>query len=257
MLTGLIKYNQYLSEPAKLSELNHEQRRHRLTSMVCLSKFLGCYEEYKQQLKQHEIRWSGGNTALNGFLSIINKQHNTLPQHVKEAWIHLDNSEQIFLKFLCTSGLRVSEAIYAFNQIIKLHTEGKLCEYYDEQLMVLQHFKYQEQFLRRTKNAFITFINKEQLQEICRCQTVSYNRLHCRFRKLQLKLKFKSLRSYNNSFMRKQGVMSELIELVSGRIPSSVFVRHYLGIGLDEARDQLLPLQDKLLKELGLKNNDL
>ena len=48
--------------------------------------------------------------------------------------------------------------------------------------------------------------------------------------KNKLTLRIKELRSFNATFLRKKGIISEYIDLIQGRIPKSVFARHYLKI---------------------------
>jgi len=45
-----------------------------------------------------------------------------------------------------------------------------------------------------------------------------------------LNLRIKELRSYYATFLRKNGIISEYIDLLQGRIPKSVFAKHYLKV---------------------------
>jgi hypothetical protein len=38
-----------------------------LKSMVCLSKYLGCYEEFRSRLKSYGIKWSNEDTTSMDF----------------------------------------------------------------------------------------------------------------------------------------------------------------------------------------------
>jgi intergrase/recombinase len=93
----------------------------------------------------------------------------------------------------------------------------------------LEHFKYGRLFLRGTKNAFISVVPKDMITEIANSQPVSYNAIHCRLLRQKIPLRFKELRSYQNSYLRKNGLISELVDILAGRVPKSVFTRHYLG----------------------------
>ncbi len=133
------------------------------------------------------------------------------------------------MRFLAATGLRKNEAVTSFNLIIDLAVKGKLCEYYNVELSVLEHFKYGKLFLRGTKNCYISFVCKSMIDEIGKSQPVSYSAIICRLRKKQIKLRFKEVRSYNNSYLRKNGIISELVDVLAGRVPKTVFCRHYLG----------------------------
>jgi hypothetical protein len=97
-----------------------------LKCMVCLSKFLGCYEEYKVKLKSYGIKWANEDTAFNGFLSIFSKQHDTLGPWVKQITSFMPDNEKLFLRFLAITGLRRNEAITSFNMVLDLNAAGKL-----------------------------------------------------------------------------------------------------------------------------------
>ena len=100
--------------------------------------------------------------------------------------------------------------------IIRLNNEGKLSEYYNSKLSVLEHFKYKV-LLRKTKNAYISFVSQQLINEICFSQPITYNAIHCRFARRQIKLRLKELRSYHNRYLRKNGVISELVDIIAGR----------------------------------------
>ena len=130
--------------------------------------------------------------------------------------------------------------------IIDLNSEGKLSEYYNSELQVLEHFKYGKVFLRGTKNAYISFVSKEMINQICNSEPVTYNAIHCRFMRKKIKLRLKEIRSYNNTYLRKNGVISELVDVLAGRVPKTVFCRHYLAETMKAFSSQVLSIQRNL-----------
>lgn len=68
------------------------------------------------------------------------------------------------------TGSRKEEGIIAFNKIIELKRQSKLNEYYNEEKGLLEHFKYKEQFLRRTKNVFLSIVPKGLVLNISNSQ---------------------------------------------------------------------------------------
>jgi hypothetical protein len=68
--------------------------------------------------------------------------------------VHVDN-EKLYLRFALLPGVRKEEAIKSFNLIINLSQQNKLNEYYNEELGILEHFKYGDLFLRQTKSLYL------------------------------------------------------------------------------------------------------
>jgi len=100
-----------------------------LKSLINLSKYLGEYESFKSQLKNHGIKWVTTDNSFNSFLAIINNQHSTLGQWYKDAMTILPDNEKLYLKFTLLSGLRKDESIKSIMLIQKLASNGKLGEY--------------------------------------------------------------------------------------------------------------------------------
>ena len=66
----------------------------------------------------------------------------------------------------------------------------------------------------------------------------------------KLKIRFKELRSYHNSYLRKNDVISELVDVLAGRVPKTVFARHYLAEDLKAFSNQVLKIEKNLEKSL-------
>ena len=245
-----IMYHEFLSNPSLILTLPKTHKPNALKATVCLSKYLGCYEEYKQQLKSYGIKWATGNTSFSGFLSLVSKKHDTLPEYIREIKPHITASEYVFVKFVAVTGLRVSEAMQSFNMIIDLYAEGKLGEYYDATRNVLEHYKYPK-FLRTTKNTFLSFVSQELIDQICFCDKVTYPAIHCRLFRRKVKLRLKELRSYNATVYMRNGLLAEEVDVLQGRVSKSVLVRHYLGIDLGELSSKVFSIQRTLLDRLG------
>jgi Archaeal phage integrase len=249
ILNFVQKYPEYLDNPSLMLSLKPSVRCNALKSMVALSKYVGCYESYKSKLKSYGIKWSNEDTAFNGFLSIFSKNHDTLGTWVKQIQPLTSNSEKLFLRFLAATGLRRTEVITSFNMVIDLSTDGKLGDYYNPELRVLEHYKYKV-FLRGTKNAYISFVPKELIEQICLSQKISYYAFHSRLNRKHIPLRFKEFRSYHNSYLRKQGIISELVDVLAGRVPKTVFARHYLGEDMKTFSNQVLEIEMSLEKTL-------
>ena len=67
-----------------------------------------------------------------------------------------------------------------------------------------------------------------------------------------IRLKLKEFRLYHNSYLRKNGIITELVDVLAGRVPKSVFCRHYLGMDMKSYNNQVLSITAKLEESLTL-----
>ena len=69
--------------------------------------------------------------------------------------------------------------------------------------------------------------------------------------KHKLRLHIKELKSYYATFLRKKGIIAEYVDLSQGRLPRSVFDRHYLKVeAVKELVAQVLGITENLGKTL-------
>lgn len=81
--------------------------------------------------------------------------------------------------------------------------------------------------MRRTKNAYISVMFEELFKAIDHSNFISYNSLRLALRRRNIKMNISICRKIFATFLRNEGVEQEMIDLLQGRIPKSVFVRHY------------------------------
>jgi intergrase/recombinase len=101
------------------------------------------------------------------------------------------------------SGLRFIEAIEGYNLISKLDREGKLNTYYNSEREALEHFRFNNLFIRRTKKAFISFVPKTLVDAISRNKPLTVNSVQSRVRKRNLNLRFSDVREAHGTFLTK------------------------------------------------------
>lgn len=135
-----------------------------------------------------------------------------------------------------------------------LKDQGKLSNYYNQELRMLQHFKY-EQFLRKSKNAYISFVSDELLENALKVKyTQNYYSIQSYLKKKKIPLRARHLRQLYSTMLRNKGVPTEIIDLVQGRVGKSIFVRFYYKPFLKETKTQVLqalkPLQEELFSTL-------
>jgi intergrase/recombinase len=151
------------------------------------------------------------------------------------------------LKSPLFTGLRTGEAIESFNLIIKLSRENKLSNYYNKDQSLLQHFQFKDIFIRGTKNAYVSFVPDELISETCNSEELTYVQIIKRLTGQGLKLRLDEYRDYFGSFLVKHNLIREEVDLLCGRIPPSIFMRHYWSPSFRELKERTL----ESIKHLG------
>jgi hypothetical protein len=213
--------------------------------LIVLSKYLGIHKEFTDRFKAFDIKLSRPD-SLCAFLRILNASNSNIMLYYNEVTPLLRDNERLFAKFLLHSGLRMSEAIASFNLIIKLASENKLTDYYDENLGCLMHFKHPKLFIRHTKNCYITFIGKDFLNEIASSSEVTYSSIRKRLEHNDRSMRFNEFRDYFGTHLVNNGILEIEQNLVCGRIPIGIFIRHYWSPKLKELGARVLTAVAKM-----------
>ena len=157
----------------QLNSIPPTVRTDAVKSLIIISKFIGCYEQFKAALKSYGIK-NARPDALAAFVRIYSNHNNNLDEWFNKVQPVLTPSENLLLKYLRLTGLRCSEGIESFNLIIELSAKRKLNEYLSAETGILEHFRYKAVFLRGTKNAFISIVPESLIDEIANSQPVTY-----------------------------------------------------------------------------------
>jgi len=233
------KYIDFLDNPSKIDTIPNSNKTNVLRALVCLSKFLGMYLDFKAKMKQYGIKWSHNN-SMDSFLSILRRDHSDLLEWYRRAINILNDNERLYLKFMLYTGLRMSEGIKSFNKIIELSKQNKINDYYNKDLNTLEHFKYAQDFLRNSKNVYISIIPRDLVLQIANSKSVSYSTIRKRLKRNGLKVRIKELRQFYGSFLIRHNLIREEVDLLQGRVSRSIFVRHYLTIDFKELTKRTL-----------------
>jgi intergrase/recombinase len=111
---------------------------------------------------------------------------------------------------------------------VKLSREDKLKEYYDGDREVLEHFRFKETFLRRTKKAFISFVPKELVQRIASNKLLNPYTIQTKVKRKTGQLRFGDIREIHGTLLTR--FLNEVeINFLHGRVSSSVFMRNYFN----------------------------
>jgi intergrase/recombinase len=252
----LFKYAQQycgvFSVPSRASELlalNRDKRRLAMSSLANFGKHIGKYECWKMIVKNTGLKWEK-KTSLEVVLDIMDSRLIDTKEWLLRAIGRLSIQHATVLVFDMLTGLRPSEAYSSCSLITELSEEGKLNQYLNKDLMMLEHFRYKDMFLRRCKNAYISFITPELLGLILENKPrLKYSSLNPKLRKHELECRVKQLRKYNGTMLREH-LPTEVIDLLQGRINESIFLRYYYKPLLQDIQQRTIKALQQLQKEL-------
>ncbi|MEM3774744.1 MAG: integrase [Candidatus Bathyarchaeia archaeon] len=229
---------------SEVAILRKTLRHHVVSALSNLAKFLGVYEDYKRLLKCYGIDWTGKSVddlVIERLVKVKNPEE--VWQWVKQVKaVRQDLS--VFMDFIALTGLRLDEAVQSYNLIIKLHREGKLNQYYNEANECLEHYRFKEVFIRRTKKAFISFVPKTLVEKIC-CEVPLKSKyaVQKRLKDRGLPVRFSDIREAHNTILTRYLSQPE-IDFLVGRVSSNIFMSNYFNPKLIE------DLKDRVFKAI-------
>jgi intergrase/recombinase len=173
---------------------------------------------------------------------------------LKDVLVKLPKEYGAVLVFAALTGLRPHEAVKSTRLISELSEKNRLGEYLNSEFFMLENFRHGDLFLRKYKNAYISFVSPELLELITTVKPrINYSTLQTKIHRLGVPNKTKQLRKYFATKLR-ESLPTEAIDLLQGRINRSVFLRYYYKPFLKDIRDRTLkgiyPLQKELLTTL-------
>jgi len=213
---------------SELRKLNDDKRVHVLKALSALAKFVGVYDDFRALRRNYGLKWSGKNSDD----VIIARLTKVVDSSEVYEWIRNVKvaipEYAAFMDFATVTGLRYEEAVNAWNLIIELTQQGKLSEYYKEDKQVLEHFRFKDIFIRRSKKAFVSFVSKSLIARITESERLTVNVFPGRLKRRKLKLRFGDIRELHASVLTKYLRQPE-IDFIHGRVSTSVFMRNYFN----------------------------
>jgi intergrase/recombinase len=216
-----------------------------MKSLSVLSKFMGCYDNWKSIKDRYQLKWSNEN-SVDTFKKIINEDNsfNSLIEWVKNTSSQISESHRNLFFYCTLTGLRPDEAC----QSIRL-VKQNINNYLDKEKIILKYFEFPDIFIRKTKQAYISIANDLIIKIANDSGNHSYNALRCHLRRKNLQMNMNYCRKIFATYLRNNGIEQEIIDLLQGRIPKAVFVRHYYRPDL-ERFDKIRKLLDNLYNQI-------
>ena len=199
------------------------------------------------------MTWSDGNSSVRVLFLLLDGKEtvNEAEEYLKQIEIKADDEVKTVCRFMFKSGLRPSEVLECFNLVKK----GELKRgYLNEELKVLQHWKYADIFLRGGKKAFLTVLSERMLEDLREWEGAScswyYEKLKRRMHREGLEVKLYLFRKAWATRMRLFGLEPEFVDLFQGRVSGSVFVRSYFRPELRTVIEKVRKAVEELEKQL-------
>jgi len=215
-----------------------------MRALSALARFLGVVDEWREVRRRFGLKWTAGEYFPTIILS--KDQLSTMINMYREMYEAAGREYQPYLKYVLLTGLRASEALIS----MKLVREREV-EYVNYELMTLEHYRYPEIFIRKVKRAYVSVVDEDIIQTAREWRTRTYNALRIRLRRRGLSLKLHLGRKIHASILRREGIDSETIDLLHGRVPKSIFIRHYLVKDFREEADKVRRGLEKLRSIIG------
>lgn len=233
-------------EASDLKKLTPEMCRHVMKSVATLAKYTGRYKEWRDIKERHQLKWGRGDN-LHIFDEIINGKNNydEMLAWVKKAIQSIPKSYGNVLVYETLTGLRPTEALLSVG-LLKRDCD----KYLNKERGMLEHFKYPHLFIRRTKRAYISLVDKEILDVAKDAQEYSYMGLQSMLVRKGVPAHIKFCRKVFATHLRMSGIEPEFIDLLQGRTPRSVFGKHYFRPNFDKEKERLAKSIGSLFDQL-------
>ena len=232
-----------------LMSVSPETRQHAMKSLASLSKYMGIYDRWLDIIRKYQLKWPK-KEGLSVFDEIFNnseESYSSMLKWIKTSMQKLPGSFGHLILFNTLTGLRPDEGYRAMN-LIKTNASN----YVDEKRMLLMHYKFPNIFLRVSKKAYVSIINEDILKVAVEAEPVTdYRILRNKFVEFSLPMNMYYCRKVFATYLRNRGIESEIIDLLQGRTPSSIFVNHYYRPDIHQIiTKRIRPMLDELRGEL-------
>jgi intergrase/recombinase len=189
-------------------------------ALAALANFMGVKEEWKGIVTRYNLKWNGRNDLGDLVGLLYANRFDEMVKELRTALEAVPSDYANYFRFNVVTGLRPSEAVKAVNM---LRTTPS---YLNKEMSILEHFRYPQEFIRNTKKCFISIVDGETLEIARATRSLDYQGVRSEFRRRNLPFHMAYCRKLFATFMRRH-VDTELVDMLQGRIPTSIFAKHY------------------------------
>jgi hypothetical protein len=233
-------------DASEILTFSNTKRRHIMEALVCLSKYQGTYNTWKEIKEKYQLKWTSPD-GLEVFQSIFNneKNYSSMLSWLKSVIAQIPEPYAKILIYNTLTGLRPAEACQSIALI-----RSDLQNYLKHDKMILEHYRYPEIYIRNSKKAFISIVDDNIIKIGMEAANCGYNALRNYLVRRKLGMNMSYCRKIFATHLRTKGVEQETIDLLQGRILKSVFARHYF-------RPDFENVQNKIRNSLNTLQNEI
>jgi hypothetical protein len=238
-----------------LNTIKPNVQHHALTALANLAKYTGRYQKFLEIRQRYNLKWSRGDPMVH-FERFFNEglTLDVMLQRIRQMIAVLPPPMGQIIRFGCFVGLRASEVIESVKLLNATNNvssyESSKIQYYNPQRQALEHFRYKKQFIRQTKKAYISFLTPEMLSIVQNLDNVpSKNAITHACQRRHIPMDMYLTRKIFASWLRKEGIQPEVVDMLQGRVSQSVLTRHYL-VPQSSLKDQVLQALEKLQRAI-------
>jgi Archaeal phage integrase len=234
-------------DASEILTFSNTKRRHVMEALVCLSKYQGTYNTWKEIKEKYQLKWTSPD-SLEVFQSIFNneKNYSSMLSWLKNVIAQIPKPYANILIYNTLTGLRPAEACQSIALI-----QGDFQNYLKKDKMVLEHYRYPEIYIRNSKKAFISIVDDTIIKIGREAANCGYNALRNYLVRRKLGMNMSYCRKIFATHLRTKGVEQETIDLLQGRIPKSVFARHYFRPDFENVQNKIRKSLNTLQNEIG------
>jgi len=217
-----------------------------MSSLSALSNFLGQKDRWKAIIARYGLHWTDRANNLDDINEMIYTDRFTeMITELKKGFDIVPEEFSNYVKFDALTGLRPAEAIQSCN-MLRNNGHG----YLNAELQVLEHFKFPSVFIRGKKRAYFSIVDAQTLEIARNTKSIDYEALRLEYKHRGLRFHMGFSRKIFATWARRY-VLTEIVNMIEGRTPGSVFAAHYYRPDLRAELEKIriaLPELRKLLE---------
>jgi hypothetical protein len=219
-----------------------------LSALSQLSRYLGCYSYFKRLKEESGLKWHDNSTE-EIFANIWGQEVQGIVEWLNLCREKLSYRDWFPLEWIALSGIRKGEGYNSLDIIRIKGLEG----YLNNDVGVLEHFRYGKTFLRRSKKLYVSILDDKLIEDLGKWKKRSTSHmLRKQLLKYGLETRVGDLRKNWGTYMVMNGLPEQIVDLCQGRVGKSIFTAYYFRPDVETLVSQVRRKLQDYRKKTGL-----